>query len=118
MPDTAHRRSHRRFGKRLEVLVGEDGRQSGVLHAHFDRNGAALRLVHAGGLAGYHAVNPDFVAISFPEGEGLDPGFRGACVGLRKSDDALLDMVNEILATVDQEQRDALWDTALNSQPT
>ena len=67
---------------------------------------------------GYHAVNPDFVAISFPEGEGLDPGFRGACVGLRKSDDVLLDMVNEILAAVDQEQRDEMWDVALNSQPT
>ncbi len=67
---------------------------------------------------GYQAVNPDFVAISFPEGEGLDPGFRGACVGLRKSDDALLDMVNEILAGIDQEQRDTMWDTALNGQPT
>ena len=67
---------------------------------------------------GYQAVNPDFVAISFPEGEGLDPGFRGACVGLRKSDDALLDLVNEILAGVDQEQRDEMWDVALNSQPT
>ena len=67
---------------------------------------------------GYQAVNPDFVAISFPEGEGLDPGFRGACVGLRKSDDVLLDLVNEILAGVDQEQRDEMWDVALNSQPT
>ena len=67
---------------------------------------------------GYQAVNPDFVAISFPEGEGLDPGFRGACVGLRKSDDALLDLVNEILAGVDQAQRDEMWDVALNSQPT
>ena len=33
-------------------------------------------------------------------------------------DDALLDMVNEILAGVDQEQRDEMWDLALNSQPT
>ena len=66
---------------------------------------------------GYQAANPNFVAISFPEGEGLDPGFRGACVGLRKSDDALLDCVNYVLANVDQEQRDELWDTALNNQP-
>ncbi len=66
---------------------------------------------------GYVAANPNFVAISFPEGEGLDPGFRGACVGLRKSDEALLDLVNEILAEVEQEQRDELWETALNNQP-
>ena len=66
---------------------------------------------------GYKAANPNFVAISFPDGEGLDPGFRGACVGLRKSDDALLECVNDVLASVDQEQRDELWDTALNNQP-
>ena len=66
---------------------------------------------------GYVAANPNFVAISFPAGEGLDPGFTGACVGLRKSDDALLDCVNAALATVDQAQRDELWDTALNNQP-
>ncbi len=66
---------------------------------------------------GYQASNPNFVVVTFPDGEGLDPGFKGACVGLRKSDDALLGMVNEILATVDQAQRDELWDTALNNQP-
>ena len=65
----------------------------------------------------YQAANPNFVAISFPEGEGLDPGFRGACVGLRKSDDVLLDCVNDVLASIDQEQRDELWETALNNQP-
>ena len=66
---------------------------------------------------GYLASNPNFVVISFPEGEGLDPGFKGACVGLRKSDDALLGLADAVLATIDQEQRDELWDTALNNQP-
>ena len=66
---------------------------------------------------GYLAANPNFVVISFPEGEGLDPGFRGACVGLRKDDTALLEQCDEILATIDQAQRDALWETALTSQP-
>ena len=61
---------------------------------------------------GYLASNPNFVVITFPEGEGLDPGFRGACVGLRKSDDALLGLADAVLATIDQEQRDELWDTA------
>ena len=60
---------------------------------------------------GYLASNPNFVVISFPEGEGLDPGFKGACVGLRKSDDALLGLADAVLATIDQEQRDELWDT-------
>ena len=67
---------------------------------------------------GYLAANPDFVVISFPEGEGLDPGFKGACVGLRKSDDALLGLADAVLATIDQEQRDELWETALTNQPT
>ena len=67
---------------------------------------------------GYLASNPNFVVISFPEGEGLDPGFKGACVGLRKSDYALLGLADAVLATIDQEQRDELWDTALNNQPT
>ncbi|MBO5639555.1 MAG: transporter substrate-binding domain-containing protein [Oscillospiraceae bacterium] len=66
---------------------------------------------------GYLAANPDFVVISFPEGEGLDPGFKGACVGLRKSDDALLGLADAVLATIDQKQRDELWETALNNQP-
>ena len=67
---------------------------------------------------GYQASNPNFVAVSFPEGEGLDPGFTGACVGLRKSDTDLLTMADAALATIDQAQRDQLWDTALNNQPT
>jgi ABC-type amino acid transport substrate-binding protein len=67
---------------------------------------------------GYLAANPDFVVISFPEGEGLDPGFKGACVGLRKSDEALLSLADAVLATIDQEQRDELWETALTNQPT
>ena len=66
---------------------------------------------------GYLASNPNFRVITFPEGEGLDPGFKGACVGLRKSDDALLNLSNAVLATIDQEQRDQLWDTALENQP-
>ena len=67
---------------------------------------------------GYLAANPDFVVISFPEGEGLDPGFKGACVGLRKSDEALLSLADAVLATIDQAQRDELWETALTNQPT
>ena len=65
----------------------------------------------------YLAANPDFVAVSFEEGQGFDLGFNGSCVGLRKSDDVLLELVNEALATVDQEMRDAMWDTAVNTQP-
>ncbi len=66
---------------------------------------------------GYQAANPNFVAISFPAGEGLDPGFTGACVGLRKSDDALLGLADAVLATIDQQRRDERWDTSLSTQP-
>ena len=50
-----------------------------------------------------------------------DNGFvlpsTGACVGLRKSDDALREQIDEILSGVDQATRDSLWDTAVANQP-
>ena len=67
---------------------------------------------------GYLATNPDFVAIGFPEGEGFDIGFTGACVGLRMGEDDLLTLVDEALETLDQDTRNELWDTAMSNQPT
>ena len=67
---------------------------------------------------GYIASNPSFVAIRFDEGQGFDLGFTGSCVGLRMSDTTLLELVNAALATVDQEQRDEMWQTAMDTQPT
>ena len=66
---------------------------------------------------GYIATNPNFVAISFEEGNGFELPAKGACVGIRKTDDYLLSLVNEALATVDQAERDAMWDTAVENQP-
>ena len=67
--------------------------------------------------AGYLAVNPNFKVIVFGEGDGFELPAQGACVGIRKSDDALLELVNEALATVPQEERDVMWNTAVEQQP-
>lgn len=75
-------------------------------------------VVNMENTASYIESNPDFVAISFPDGAGFDLGFVGACVGLRLSDAELLEAVNAALATIDQPTRDAMWDTAVANQPT
>ena len=67
--------------------------------------------------AGYLAANPNFKVITFDEGNGFELPSKGACVGIRKSDDALLEQVNEVLATVDQSTRETMWDTAVANQP-
>lgn len=65
----------------------------------------------------YLASNPNFVVISFEEGKGFDLGFSGSCVGLRKEDNDLLAGINAVLATIPDEERDALWATAVENQP-
>ena len=65
----------------------------------------------------YLESNPSFKVIRFAQGDGFDLGFVGACVGLRKSDETLLDEVNAALAAIDQATRDELWDTAVANQP-
>ena len=65
----------------------------------------------------YLASNPGFVVISFEEGKGFDLGFSGSCVGLRKEDDDLLAGINAVLATIPDDERDALWATAVENQP-
>ncbi|MCC8127698.1 MAG: transporter substrate-binding domain-containing protein [Clostridiales bacterium] len=67
--------------------------------------------------AGYLASNPKFKVIVFEEGKGFTLESKGGCVGLRKSDTELLEQVNEILATVDKETRDEMWETAVENQP-
>ena len=73
-----------------------------------------INLENAGG---YIAVNPNFVAISFAEGDGFELPAKGACVGIRKTDDYLLGKVNEALSKVDQAARDEMWNTAVDRQP-
>lgn len=66
---------------------------------------------------GYLALNPDYVIVAFAEGDGFELGFSGSCVGLRKSDDALLQQVNASLAEYSQEELTELWDWAVANQP-
>ena len=67
--------------------------------------------------SGYLAVNPNFKVITFDEGNGFELPSKGACVGIRKSDDELLAQVNEALATVDSTAREEMWNTAVANQP-
>ena len=66
---------------------------------------------------GYLAANPDFRLIDFEEGKGFKLPAVGSCVGIRKSDDALLSDVNEALAGLSKETRDAMWKAADAAQP-
>lgn len=46
---------------------------------------------------GYLASNPNFRLVTFDEGSGFTLPAKGSCVGLRKSDNELLDQINTIL---------------------
>ena len=65
----------------------------------------------------YMAANPDFRLITFAEGDGFELPAKGACVGIRYDDADLLTLVNEALASVDQEQRDEMWTLASEQAP-
>ena len=65
----------------------------------------------------YTETNPDFVVIEFEGDNGFERPAKGSCVGVRKSDDALLALVNEALAGIDSETRLAMWDTAVANAP-
>ena len=65
----------------------------------------------------YMAANPDFRLITFAEGDGFELPAKGACVGIRFTDEDLLALMNEAMSTVDQEQRDEMWNTAVENAP-
>ena len=66
---------------------------------------------------GYLALNPEYVIVEFAEGDGFELGFTGSCVGLRKSDNELLDQINTILSGIDDDARAAMWQAAVDGQP-
>ena len=66
---------------------------------------------------GYLASNPNFRLVTFDEGSGFTLPAKGSCVGLRKSDTALLDQVNSILSGIDSDTRAAMWQAAVDGQP-
>ena len=66
---------------------------------------------------GYLASNPNFRLVTFDEGSGFTLPAKGSCVGLRKSDTALLDQINTILSGIDDDARAAMWQAAVDGQP-
>ena len=65
----------------------------------------------------YMETNPNFVLITFSEENGFELPSKGACVGIRFDDNALLEQVNAAMATVDQAQCDEMWETAAANVP-
>ncbi len=65
----------------------------------------------------YMAANPNFVLITFAEGDGFELPAKGSCVGIRYDDNDLVALVNEALAGVEQAQRDEMWNTAAEKAP-
>ena len=65
----------------------------------------------------YMASNPNFVLITFAEGDGFELPAKGSCVGIRYDDNDLVALVNEALAGVEQAQRDEMWNTAAEKAP-
>ena len=66
---------------------------------------------------GYLASNPNFRLVTFDEGSGFTLPAKGSCVGLRKSDNELLDQINTILSGIDDDARSAMWQAAVDGQP-
>ena len=66
---------------------------------------------------GYLASNPNFRLVTFDEGSGFTLPAKGSCVGLRKSDNELLDQINTILSGIDDDARAAMWQAAVDGQP-
>lgn len=65
----------------------------------------------------YTKVYPNLVTVSFPEGQGFELGFQGACIGLRKEDTALLDQINAALAEIPTETRQKMLTHAQETMP-
>ena len=67
--------------------------------------------------ASYIAATPTFRLVRFEGENGFVLPATGSCVGIRRTDDALLLLVNEAVTSVDRETRVAMWDAASTSQP-
>ena len=66
---------------------------------------------------GYLASNPNFRLVTFDAGSGFTLPAKGSCVGLRKSDNELLDQINSTLSGIDDDARAAMWQAAVDGQP-
>lgn len=65
---------------------------------------------------GFLDANPNFVAVQFADGDGFQETVP-ANVGLKKGQDDLLAQINDILAEVDDDTRQEMFDAAVDRQP-
>lgn len=67
---------------------------------------------------GYLATTPSFRLVRFErEEDGFVLPAKGSCVGIRKSDGWLRELVDEAIVAVDRPTRTAMWDAAVAAQP-
>ena len=78
---------------------------------------ASTIVINVENAQGYLASNPNFRLVTFDEGSGFTLPAKGSCVGLRKSDNELLDQINTILSGIDDDARAAMWQAAVDGQP-
>lgn len=75
-------------------------------------------IVNLEATPGYLESSPDLAVIEFPEGEGFTLEFSGSCVGIKKGNTELVELVDKALETVSDEERAELWDWAVENQPS
>lgn len=65
----------------------------------------------------YLQTYPDLVMVEFADGQGFDLGYTGSCIGVRNEDNTLREAVNGVLATIDDDTRQAMMDQATADMP-
>ena len=66
----------------------------------------------------YEETYPDYVVVTFEDGKGFDTPGVDPCVAVVKGDpEGLLDTVNEVIASMSDEDRQSLWDACAERAP-
>ena len=66
---------------------------------------------------GYVQSDPSVVMVEFEDGKGFKLDYSGSCVGIRKGDTDLLELVNEAVEAIPVDQRQEMMDWAIAHQP-
>lgn len=66
---------------------------------------------------GYVQSDPSVVMVEFEDGKGFKLDYSGSCVGIRKGDTDLLELVNDAVEAIPVEKRQEMMDWAIEHQP-
>ena len=62
----------------------------------------------------YERTNKNLIVVKFSENEGFHLGFNGLCAGVRKSDEKLLNDINDAINDIPMKQRQKVMDKAIS----